>query len=311
VTRRVGLAVALGLALIILPFVSNSYVQGLVTEAVILAMFAMSLDLLIGYTGLFSLGHGIFYALGAYTVVLLGNRLGVTPLLAAVAGILVATAGAIAIGAIATRVRGISFLMITLAFNEVIRSTAVSWRGVTGGSDGIGGMPAPMLGSLSLSGSSAKYYLTIVLFVLSYLALRRLVSSPLGLTFIGIRGNEARMRALGYPTARYKLAAFAIGGTFAGLAGATYAIFNGFVSPDLTHWSFSGDALIMVILGGTGTLIGPALGAVFFVFVKHFVSVYSDHWVFVIGAIFIACVMFFPKGMFGCLAARLAREPAK
>jgi branched-chain amino acid transport system permease protein len=145
------------------------------------------------------------------------------------------------------------------------------------------------------------YCVSLFFFVLCFLGLRRLVSSPLGRVFIGIRENEARMLAIGYATRRYKLASFAIGGAVAGLAGGLYAIFNGFISPDAVYWSASGDILIMVMLGGAGTLLGPVFGAAAFLLMKNLVSTYSEHWLAIIGVVFVACVLFFPGGFWGTL----------
>jgi branched-chain amino acid transport system permease protein len=151
------------------------------------------------------------------------------------------------------------------------------------------------------------YYLALLCLFVCYRALRRLTQSPLGLVFVGIRENEDRMRAIGYATQRYKVLAFAIGGGFAGFAGGIYAIFNGFVSPDALTWSASGDVLIMVMLGGTGTLIGPAIGTGVFLLMKNLVSSYSAHWLLIIGAIFVACVLFFPYGIWGTLRGLTVR----
>ena len=138
-------------------------------------------------------------------------------------------------------------------------------------------------------------------FAACYVLLRQLVNSPLGLAFVGIRENEDRMRAIGYPTRAYKLLSFTIGSAFAGFAGGMYAIFNGFVSPDATNWAASGDVLIMAMLGGTGTLVGPAIGAGLFLLMKNLVSSYTQHWPLVIGVTFVACVLYFPSGVWGAV----------
>ena len=145
-------------------------------------------------------------------------------------------------------------------------------------------------------------YFTMLAFLIAcFAALRRLLDAPLGHVFVGIRENEPRMLAIGYPTRAYKLLAFVIAGAFAGLAGGLYAIFNSFISPDAVHWTASGDILIMTMLGGAGTLIGPAIGAGIFLLMKNVVSSYSDHWLAIIGIIFVCCVLFFPGGIWGTL----------
>jgi branched-chain amino acid transport system permease protein len=143
--------------------------------------------------------------------------------------------------------------------------------------------------------------MTLLFFVVAFLLLRRLINAPLGRVFIGIRENEQRMLAIGYPTRAYKLLAFVIAGGFAGLAGGLYAIFNGFISSDALYWTASGDILIMTMLGGAGTLIGPPIGAAVFLLMKNVASSYSEHWLTIIGVIFICCVMFFPGGIWGAL----------
>jgi branched-chain amino acid transport system permease protein len=152
-----------------------------------------------------------------------------------------------------------------------------------------------------LSNSLAMYFMTLAFLLLSYWGLRRLLNAPLGHVFVGIRENEPRMLAIGYDTRAYKLLSFTIAGAFAGLAGGLYAIFNSFISPDAIYWTSSGDILIMTMLGGAGTLIGPAIGAAVFLLMKNVVSSYSDHWLAIIGSIFICCVLFFPGGIWGTL----------
>jgi branched-chain amino acid transport system permease protein len=152
-----------------------------------------------------------------------------------------------------------------------------------------------------LSNSLPMYFMTLTFLVLCYLGLRRLLNAPLGHVFVGIRENEPRMLAIGYDTRAYKLLSFTIAGGFAGLAGGLYAIFNSFISPDAVYWTASGDILIMTMLGGAGTLIGPAIGAGVFLLMKNVVSSYSEHWLAIIGGVFICCVMFFPGGIWGTL----------
>ena len=141
----------------------------------------------------------------------------------------------------------------------------------------------------------------LTFFVLTHCGLRRLLNAPLGHVFVGIRENEPRMQAIGYPTRAYKLLSFSIAGAIAGLAGGLYAIFNGFISSDALYWTASGDILIMTMLGGAGTLIGPVLGAAVFLLMKNVVSSYSEHWLAVIGVTFVCCVMFFPGGLWGAV----------
>ena len=290
--------------LLLLPLVLSDYSRALVSEIFIFAILAMSLDLLLGFTGLMSLGHAAFFGLGAYAVAVLGVQLGLNAWLGLLAGVALAGAGAALIGFFCVRTGGIPFLMLTLAFSQLVFSVALKWRDVTGGSDGLAIAERPSFLGFDLSSSLAMYMMALAFFVLVYWGLRRLLNAPLGHAFIGVRENETRMQAIGYPTRIYKLLSFTIAGAIAGLAGGLYAIFNGFISSDALYWTASGDILIMTMLGGAGTLIGPALGAAVFLLMKNVVSSYSEHWLAIIGTTFICCVMFFPGGLLGFLQRR-------
>jgi branched-chain amino acid transport system permease protein len=289
------------MALLVLPFLMTDYPRALISEIFIFAIFAMSLDLLLGFTGLMSLGHAAFFGLGAYAVAVLGAQFGINAWLGVAAGIAVAGCGAALIGFFCVRTAGIPFLMLTLAFSQLVFSVALKWRDVTGGSDGIAIAERPRFFGYDLSHSLVMYFMALSFFALTYWGLRRLLNAPLGHAFVGIRENEQRMMAIGYPTRAYKLLSFTIAGAIAGLAGGLYAIFNGFISADAVYWTASGDILIMTMLGGAGTLIGPALGAAIVLLMKNVVSSYSDHWLAIIGVTFICCVMFFPGGLWGSL----------
>jgi branched-chain amino acid transport system permease protein len=307
-TRAAGL-VALA-ALLVLPFLLSDYPRALVAEIFIFAIFAMSLDLLLGFTGLMSLGHAAFFGLGAYAVAALGNMFGINAWVGLAAGMLLAGGGAALIGFFCVRIAGIPFLMLTLAFSQLVFSVALKWRDVTGGSDGLAIAEKPSFFGFDLDHSLVMYFMTLSFFVAAFLGLRRLINAPLGHVFVGIRENEQRMAAIGYPTRAYKLIAFTIAGAFAGLAGGLYAIYNGFISSDALYWTASGDILIMTMLGGAGTLVGPAIGAGLFLLLKNVVSSYSEHWLTIIGVTFICCVMFFPGGLWG-MGQRLMRRQAR
>ncbi len=289
-----------------LPLYAGPYFNNLLVEVLIFGILAMSLDLLLGYTGLMSFGHAAFFGLGAYVTVILGTTYGLDGWTGMAAGVGAAALAAAVIGSFCTRVNGIPFLMLTMAFSQLLYSLSLKWREVTGGSDGIGGLARPTLFGRSLIDPHLFYYVVLAVFVVAFFAMHRLIASPLGHVFVGIRENEQRMLAIGYPTRRYKIIAFTIAGSFAGLSGGLYALFNGFISPDSLYWTASGDVLIMVVLGGAGTLTGPVLGSAIFMLMKNIVSNYTDHWMLIIGAVFVACVMFFRRGAYGSfLQARL------
>ncbi len=303
---RFALVVAL---LCLAPAFGSGYVSGLITEVLIFAIAAMSLNLLMGYTGLVSFGHAAFFGVGAYTAIVLNAHFGIGAWTGAAVGIVLATLCAAVIGFFCLRLRGVAFFMGTLAFGQLLYSVSVKWRSVTGGSDGIGGLARPSLLGQDLSSPTVMYYFTLACFVAVVLALKQLIESQLGQSMIGIRENEMRMRALGYPTQRLKLVAFTIAGALGGVAGSLYALFNGFASPESLSWGTSGNLLLMVVLGGIGTLSGPVIGAAVFLLMKHFVSSHTDHWLLIIGVMFVLCVMFFRQGIYGAgLKAMLGRE---
>jgi len=303
--KRIAGWVALIVALALVPL-SGNYATSLAAEVLVFAIFAMSLDLLIGYTGLLSFGHAAFFGVSAYTMVILGVHLGWSGWIGFAAGIVVSAALAAAIGFFSIRVSGIPFLMLTMAFAQLLMSVSVKWRSVTGGTDGLSGFRRPTLFGWSLDDRALQFYVIAAGFLLVLWFLRRLIASPLGSIFIGIRENEQRMRAAGYPVQRFKLVSFTIAGALAGIGGGLYALQNAFVSSDILHWSLSGDAIIMVILGGTGTVIGPAIGAAMFLLIKNVLSSRTDYWLLWVGVVFIACVMFLPQGVWGWVRARVA-----
>ena len=279
------------------PLALGDYGRSLVAEIMLFAVFAMSLNVLLGYTGLVSFGHAAFFGLGAYTVAVLGAQLGLHPLLGALAGVVIAGFVAALIGFFCIRASGVYFIMLTLAFAQLLHTVAAKWRSVTGGSDG---MPSP-----SLESGPLTYYLVLAVLAAVFLGLQRLIAAPLGHVFIGIRENEARMRATGYATSRYKLLSFVTAGCLGAVAGALFALQNGFVSPAVMFWVLSGEGLVMVILGGMGSLVGPVIGATAFLLLKHVISSYSSHWELIVGGTFIACVLFFKQGIYGWCAERL------
>ncbi len=304
-----GAAALLALA----PFVLPVYATTLATEALILGLFAMSLDLMVGYARLISFGHAAAYGLGAYACgyVLLHTAL---PMLGAIAAATL-FAGVLAIGIawVCTIATGVSFSMLTLAFAQLLYAVAFRWTSVTGASDGLAGIPRrPGPFGLALFDSrTGFYYLVLFCLAAGFLFCRALVSSPFGAVLRGIRENEAKTKALGYDTRRYKIAVVAIAYALGGLAGALYAPFAGFANTELLFWLLSGQVLIMVIVGGAGTLVGPILGAAFFLLASQILSAYTDSWALFFGLLFIAFVLFAPEGIWGLLTSRLVRPKAR
>ena len=291
-----------GIALLLaLPLLASGWYVDLATQMVILALFAMSLDLLIGYTGLASLGHAAYFGVSAYAGGLLSLRLGWSVWLALPASVAMALALAALFGLLALRARGSYFLMITLALSQVMWGMASGWRSLTGGDDGLPEVPRPEFFGFSLAGSTAFYYFVLLLAGLGMALLVRVVQSPFGYALRGIRESETRMRALGYDVWRYKYVSFVLAGGFAGLAGCLYVYLNRFVSPDYLHVVRSAEALLMVILGGAGTLAGPAAGAVVIVLLQNVISAYTERWVTLLGVIYVLVALFAPRGLAGLL----------
>jgi branched-chain amino acid transport system permease protein len=291
-----------GLTLLALPYILSSYYLGLVVQMMIFALFAMSLDLLIGYTGMASLGHAAYFGIAAYATGLVALRLDWNVWLALPAGIVLAALTAALFGLLALRTRGSYFLMITLALSQVVWGIAFGWRTLTGGDDGLPDVPRPDLAldlPWSLADSTPFYYFVLFFVAVGTLLLIRIVASPFGHALRGIRESETRMLALGYDVWRYKLAAFVIAATFAGLAGCLYVYYNRFVSPDYVHVARSAEVLLMVILGGAGTLIGPTIGAAIIVLLQNIVSGYTERWLIVLGAVYVLVAMFAPRGLVG------------
>lgn len=304
-------AIALGAGAAVaaaLPWILPDFQVTLLTEAVILGLLAMSLDLVMGYTGLVSFGHAAFFGIGAYTAALLLLRVR-APLLPALAAA-PAAAGAIGIvfGYLAIRARGIYFAMLTLALSEVLYRLVWDWRDVTGGSDGLPGVAAPPLEiaglSLPLESPRAYFYLVAVVAALVTLLCRGIVGSRFGRVLQGIRENEQRCEFIGYNVRAFKLGTFGLAAALAGLCGALYAPFAGFASPELLAFSMSGKVIVMALVGGLGTLIGPFVGGIFVTVLEALVSQAVKSYILVIGVTFVAVVLFFPAGIYGVLRRR-------
>jgi branched-chain amino acid transport system permease protein len=294
----VGVLVALGL---IAPF-TNSFVILLITRALILAILAMSLDILLGFTGLPSLGQAAYLGVGAYLTAILATKynfgLGWSFWLVILLGILLGAATAAFFGLFAIRASGVYFLMITLALGQCVWGLAYRWNSMTGGDNGINLSGRPAFG-IQLSNDVTYFYVVFGFFVVSLLMLYVLVQSPFGRSLEGIREREVRMRTLGYNTWLHKYIAFVIAGGFGGLAGVLWAHANGHVSPEDVVLTTSVDALLMVVLGGSGTLVGGAIGAAFVVFLREYLSTLVPWWQYVLGGVYVLTILYLPSGLMG------------
>jgi branched-chain amino acid transport system permease protein len=283
--------------------------QSLATQVLIYGLFALGFNLLYGYTGLLSFGHAAYYGLGAYGAGIALAKLKVTSLwLALGTGLAAAVIGGVLIGFFCLRRRGIYFAMLTLAFSQMLYFVAFHAAELTGGDDGLRGIPLHPLDlfgtAVSLRTPLAFYFFAYVLVVLAVAALRRILDSPFGAVLQAIRENSDRAVACGYDINRIKLLSFVFSALFAGLAGALDALRLTVVPVDSLYWTTSGQVVIMTLLGGAGTFFGPFVGAATFLILADRLSLVIEAWPLVIGVIFMAFVLFLPRGIWGALVAR-------
>ena len=308
----IAVLLALLIAATLLPMFGGTYAIKFATRVAILAIFVISLDLLIGITGLVSFGHAMFFGLGAYVIYFVSPESAPTNALYAYPlAMLIAGAAAAMLGAVAVLTRGFYFIMVTLAFGQMMYSLFHDTR-IAGGSDGayINVKPLVSLGSVTMLDFEHRlsfYYFCLALLVLAYIASLALARGPMGRVLQGIRWNETRTAALGFNTYTHKLVSFTIAGAIAGLAGALFASIDGYVTPDLFGWKQSGFAIMMVVLGGAGTLFGPVLGALVYNLLEEVLKTSSlvgpvaSHWQMALGFILIGAVLLAPRGIAGLL----------
>jgi branched-chain amino acid transport system permease protein len=305
-------AIALFALLAAFPWTGTTFYTELVTKIMIMSIFALSLDLLVGYTGLVSFGHAAFFGVGAYTLALLAPKAAPASLwLTLPAAALAAGIAALAVGIFVLRTRGIYFIMVTLAFAQMFYFIFHDTK-FGGGSDGryVNFKPTAAIGAFEpfdLGKPMQAYYVVLGLLVLTFVFLRLLLRSPFGRVLQGIRTNEHRMRSLGFPIFRYKLASFTLAGALAGLAGYLSAAQYGFVNPEILSWHQSGNVLLMVILGGSGTPYGPIAGAFVLVLMEELFSSLTKHWQLWLGTAIVLLVLFLPGGL-GHLFRRMRRS---
>ncbi len=284
------------------PLAGADFYTELIAKTLVMAIFAMSLDLLVGFTGLVSFGHAAYFGIAAYAVALLSPKYEAASLwLVLPASVGLAALAALVVGLFVLRTKGIYFIMVTLAFAQmffyIFHDTPLG-----GGSDGLYLNVKPtaeIAGFLpfDLDQPTHLYYFILAMLVLVYAFLARVLQSPFGRVLVGIKSNEHRMQSLGYVTFRYKLAAFALAGGLGGVAGFLYSVVFGFVTPELLSWHQSGNVLLMVILGGMGNLVGAVAGAFAFVAMQEVFSMWTKHWQLAMGLMIVAAVLFMPGGL--------------
>jgi len=303
---RVPWTLLIFLAALTLPWIGSRYDTFLGTQIAIYALFAMSLNLLLGTTGLVSFGHAAYFGIGSYACGILMKTLGVPFWLAFPAAGLIAAAFGLVFGFFCVRLTKIYFAMLTLAFAQIVWAICFKWNDVTGGDQGLPDVPFPNLAWLgSLPGfqhfrvGELFYFLVLVLVAICIAVLRRLTDSPFGRVLTTIRENPERAEFIGVDVRAYELAAFAIAGGFAGLSGALFGIFNRGVFADFVFWSKSADVMIMTILGGIHHFWGPAVGALVLTLLNQQITAYTEYWPFVLGTILVVLLFGFPGGLAG------------
>jgi branched-chain amino acid transport system permease protein len=308
-TRVPWIALVL-IAAFFVPVVGSRFYTFLANDIAIWALFATSLNLLVGVTGLVSFGHAAYFGIGAYTTGLLMKKAGLSFLLAFPAAGVLAGAFALVFGFFCVRLTRIYFAMLTLAFAQIVWAICFKWNEVTGGEQGMPEIPYPdfdRVAALPLIGgwrtAEYFYFLTLLLVALCLWLLRRIVGSPFGRMLTTVRENAERAEFIGVNVRRYELAAFVLAGAFAGLAGGLFGIFNRGVFPDFAYWTKSSEVLIMTLLGGMGTFYGPALGAFVLILLNQQIVSYTEYWPFVLGVILVVLLFVFPGGLAGAAQA--------
>jgi len=271
----------------------------------IFAIFALGYDIIFGYTGLLSFGHAMFFGIGAYGTGLVLTRWIPSLFLGLATGIAISLAVAFIVGFLSIRRRGIYFVMVTLAFCQMLYFIAFKWTSLTGGDNGLHGVPRPLIGPFDLNSELLFYYFIFSIFALSVLVAFRIVNSPFGRVLQSLRENEDRAKSIGYNTDNFKVISFMTSAFFSSLAGGLYAVHLNFVPLDTLSIFTSGDVVIMALVGGIGTLYGPIFGAMLIVYLKNLLSAWMENWNLIMGLLFISSVLAFRKGILPVLKERL------
>jgi branched-chain amino acid transport system permease protein len=294
--------ILLALLVLLLPAFVSSYYAGLVIQMFILSIFAMSLNILVGYTGLASMGHAAYFGAAAYTTAFL-YLAGIKSFwLVVVLGVVLGGLTAALFGLLAVRAMGPYFMIITVALSQVLWGIAFKWRSITGGDDGLPGIKRPEVGlGINLAPDLHFYYFAFAVFLVVFFLIYTLVNSPFGYALRGIRESESRMKALGYNVWLYKYVAFIIAGALAGISGVLWVYYSGYVNPSDAGIDLSVKGLLMLILGGSGSLFGPAVGAGIIVLLQNVVSSLTSRWSLVLGIVYVVAVMVFSEGVFSIM----------
>lgn len=287
--------IALIILLLILPKIISYYYVYFVASVLVMALLAMSLNLVVGFGGLFQFHHGVFYGVGAYAIALLITK---TPLPVWICFILapfVAALAGLIIGLICIRLSKLYFAMIQISLGSLLWALAFRWYGFTGGDDGIHGIPMPSI----ISGVNNSYYFILIIFVFSITSLYLILKSPFGSTLQAARDNEQRCEAIGIFVKRHQLIAIVIASFFAGIAGVLFVVLEGSVFPDLLFWTLSLEILIMCLLGGWFTFVGPIIGTALMLSLRTFIGIQTEYWTLILATILALLIFFLPEGVWG------------
>ena len=300
VRTRILFSLALLGAALLAPALVGPFWLTLLTQILIFGLLALSVDLLLGHAGLYSVCHASFFAVAAYTTAILQVRYGQPTLIAAPAGIVAGTLLAVLYG-VSVRTRGVYFILITIALGYIIWGAAYRWASFTGGDNGITNVPPPAIGGVGIQSQTAYYYFVLGVVILCAAGYRIVIASPFGLALRGIKGSESRMRSLGFRTTQHLYAAFVLSGAMASLAGVLYVYYNRFVNPVAASFNISIEVTLMAIVGGSGTIIGPFIGSGVILGMRNWVSSFFELHAAVMGLVFIVTILWAPDGIMGFL----------
>jgi len=295
------LLAALFAAMLILPYIMPRFYVYLIASILVMALLAMSLNLVVGFGGLFQFHHGVFFGIGAYAIALLVTKTPLPKWICFTLAPFVAAFAGLIIGLICIRLRQLYFAMIQISLGSLLWALAFRWYDFTGGDDGIHGIPMPSI----LSGISNSYYFILIVFVLSIIALFLILNSPFGITLQAARDNAQRCEAIGVFVKRHQLIGIIIASFFAGVAGVLFVVLEGSVFPDLLFWVLSLEILIMCLLGGWFTFAGPIIGAALMLSLRSFIGMQTEYWTLILGIILALLIFFLPQGVWGYFQEKL------
>ncbi len=299
------LILAVAVLLVVFPFAAPKFQLRMMTEVIILTLFAMTWKMMLNEGGMFSFGHAVYFGLGAYASVLGWLHIpGLSFLSGILLGAVVAAFGAFLLGAFLVRMSGTYFALLTLAFNQLIWAIVWKWRDVTGGDDGLGKFPKPDLLGLSLKNPVTFYYVAVVIIGICLFLCWYFTRTPFGNIAASIKSNEERAKFVGFNVNASKLTTLTLMGFFAGISGALYAQFQEFIATSVIDGVMSTNVLFMAYIGGTGFFWGPLVGSGIFVYLSEYLSSFTDRWEFILGMIFIFVVLFAPQGILGTIRKR-------